>query len=186
MNFRFILQYILHPRATGALLPSSKYLAYKMINNIDFDSCNCIIEFGPGTGVFTEELIICKKVETKLLLIESNTEFYNLLKSKYGHIKNMYIINDSAEKIGYYIDRYNIESVDYIVSGLPFTSLPKDMAEKILNNTKEILKDTGIFITFQYTMLKKSFISNFFKNIKVRKEFINFPPAYVLSCTNKE
>lgn len=54
----FIKQYIVRPRITGAILPSSKSLALRMIEDIDFENAECIIEYGPGTGVFTQKLII--------------------------------------------------------------------------------------------------------------------------------
>lgn len=185
MNTRFLMQYIIHPRTTGAILPSSKKLSYKMIKNINFNKCNCIIEFGPGTGVFTEEILKRCNEKTKVILIEYNKEFFNILKNKYNHIENVYIINDSAENIDYYIDKYNITKVDYIVSGLPFASLPKEVTEIILEKTKIILSNGGAFITFQYTKLKMPLIKNYFKNIKVNREFFNIPPAYVFSCTNE-
>ncbi|EES49342.1 methyltransferase [Clostridium botulinum] len=185
MNARFLMQYFTHPRTTGAIMPSSKKLSYKMIENINFNKCNCIVEFGPGTGVFTEEILKRRNSNTIIMLIEYNEEFYKILKSKYGNIENVYIINDSAENIDYYINKYDITNVDYIVSGLPFASLPQEMSDKILEKSKIVLGDDGNFITFQYTKLKMSLINNYFKNIKAKKEFLNIPPAYVLSCTNK-
>lgn len=47
----FIKQYITKPRNVGAILPSSKYLANKMIENIDFETANYIVEYGPGTDI---------------------------------------------------------------------------------------------------------------------------------------
>lgn len=47
----FILQYIINPKTVGAILPSSKFLALKMIKNINFHKAKFIIEYGPGTGV---------------------------------------------------------------------------------------------------------------------------------------
>lgn len=185
MNTRFLMQYILHPRTTGAIMPSSKKLSYKMIKNIDFNNCNCIVEFGPGTGIFTEEILRKRNSNTIIMLIECNEKFYKMLKNKYRYEENIYIIKDSAENIDYYINRYDINKVDYIVSGLPFTNLPKYMSETILEKTKMILGNDGVFITFQYTKLKMSLINNYFKNIKINKEFFNFPPAYVFRCTNK-
>lgn len=182
---KFLMQYITHPRTTGALMPSSKKLSNKMVENINFNNCNCIVELGPGTGVFTEEILKRKRGDTKVILIEYNENFYNILKEKYGYIKNVYIINDSAENIDHYVNKYDINKIDYIVSGLPFASLPKEMSETILNKSKSILGNEGIFITFQYTKFKIALINNYFKNIKSKKEFLNIPPAYVFNCTNK-
>ena len=184
MNIKFLIQYIMHPRITGAILPSSKRLSRKMIKEINFDNCNCIIELGPGTGVFTEELLKRRDINTKVILIEYNREFYKLLKSKYDNIENVYIINDSAENIDRYTKKYSIDNVEYIVSGLPFASLPNDMSEVILNKSKSILGYRGSFITFQYTKFKKDLIKKYFKDIKINREVLNIPPAYVFMCTN--
>lgn len=184
MNTRFLMQYVLHPRTIGAVFPSSKKLSYKMIENINFNNCNCIVEFGPGTGVFTEEILKKRNRNTTIILIEYNEEFCQILKSKYEDMENVHIINDSAENIDFYITKYNISNVDYVVSGLPFASLPKEMTEIILEKTKKILGNGGIFITFQYTKFKMSLINSYFKNIKVNKELLNIPPAYVFNCTN--
>lgn len=187
MNIKFLMQYITHPRSTGAILPSSKKLSKKMIEEVNFSKCKCkcIVELGPGTGVFTEELLKRKKEDTKIILIENNETFYNILKDKYGNIKNVHIINDSAEKIDYYIRKHNVINVDYILSGLPFASLPREVSETILDKSKNVLGNKGEFITFQYTKLKLSLINEYFKNIKIKRELLNIPPAYVLNCTNK-
>ena len=57
----FLKEYIKHPRTVGAVAPSSRRLANGMMMPIDFENASCILEFGPGTGVFTEELIRRRK-----------------------------------------------------------------------------------------------------------------------------
>lgn len=83
--FKFIKEFIKNPKFIGAVAPSSEYLAEKMIEDINFKECNFIIEYGPGTGVFTEKLIARKKENTLLLVIENNKEFCEDLFSMYGH-----------------------------------------------------------------------------------------------------
>ncbi|MCY6959946.1 class I SAM-dependent methyltransferase [Clostridium brassicae] len=178
----FIKEYILNWKVIGAISPSSKKLAYKMVENIDFQTAKNIVEYGPGTGVFTEELVNRKRKGTKLFVIEYNLKFYNILKEKYGHIEDVYIINDSAEKIDIHLNKYEVYKIDYIVSGLPFASLEKATSINILKKSNELLKENGKFITFQYTLLKKDFINKFFFNIETSRVMKNLPPAYVLSC----
>ncbi|WP_315118265.1 rRNA adenine N-6-methyltransferase family protein [uncultured Clostridium sp.] len=179
----FVKQYITKTRTVGAILPSSKYLANKMIENIDFNCASYIVEYGPGTGVFTEKMIKKRKRDTIILLFESNKEFCNLLKEKYKNEPNLYIINDSAEYIEKYIIRYDIPWIDYIVSGLPFASLPHNVSSNILKQTQNHLKEDGKFITFQYTLLKKDFIGQYFKEVGIKREVRNIPPAYVFCCS---
>lgn len=88
---RFMQEYVKQPRMVGAILPSSKKLAKQMVSSICFKKAKCIIEFGPGTGIFTEELIQRKYPETILLLIEQNEAFYKKLSENIG-IKRMFIL----------------------------------------------------------------------------------------------
>jgi len=182
--YSFIKQYVSKPRTVGAILPSSKYLADKMIQNIDFTNARCIVEYGPGTGVFTEKILEKKAQDTLVLLFETNKEFYLMLKEKYASKANIHIVNDSAENIEKHLLKHNISCIDYVVSGLPFASLPADVSSNILAETKKHLKkEEGRFITFQYTLFKKDFIGRYFNRIEIVREIRNVPPAYVFCCT---
>ncbi|MGL4847630.1 MAG: class I SAM-dependent methyltransferase [Clostridium sp.] len=182
----FILEYIKNPRSVGAIAPSSKYLAEKMISDINFKEAKCIIEYGPGTGIFTEKLLSRVKEDTIVILIEINKEFYNILKEKYGYKNNVIVLNESAENIDKILERYSIEKVDYILSGLPFTSLPSDVSKNILSKTASILKGGTGFITFQYSLLKVDFFKKYFSTLKYKRVLRNIPPAYVLEFKGEE
>ncbi|WP_210608284.1 class I SAM-dependent methyltransferase [Priestia flexa] len=182
MGELFISQYAKKPRTVGAILPSSRYLATKMVGEINFETANVIVEYGPGTGVFTKELLKRRKQGTVLLLIEINEDFYQYLLEEYSEEKNVHIIHGSAEHIKQYLEGYGIKCVDYIVSGLPFSSLPKNLSISILKEAASILRKEGMFITFQYTKMKKMFIEQFFSSMKIQREFLNLPPAYIFHC----
>lgn len=178
----FILEYIKHPRKVGAVAPSSRFLANKMLDKIDFNNASCIVEYGPGTGAFTQRLLDRVGDETLVILLEINTTFYNKLKDTYGHKQNVIILNEGAENIAKILKGYNIQKVDYILSGLPFASLPKDVSDGILTKTYEVLEHGGQFITFQYSLVKRKLFDRFFDKISTEKTYLNIPPAYVLRC----
>ncbi|WML37468.1 rRNA adenine N-6-methyltransferase family protein [Clostridium sp. OS1-26] len=181
---KFLIEYVKSPRTVGAVAPSSEKLADRMVNDIDFKNAKCIVEYGPGTGVFTDKLVKNKGKNTILILLEYNQEFCKELKKKYNKYDNILIINDSAQNIDKYLREYDIEKVDYVVSGLPFASLPKDVSSEILKKTRTVLRNGGLFITFQYTLLKKEYIASYFKDIDYERVLLNVPPAYVLKCQN--
>ena len=184
---RFLFQFLKNPKTVGAVLPSSHFLAEKMVEGIDFNKAQYIVEYGPGTGVFTDKLLKKRKRGTVILLVENNKEFCSMLTEKYKGHDNVYIVHGSAENIEQYIERFNIPSVDYVISGLPFSSLPESVSSTILLNTAKILKEEGQFTTFQYTKLKQAFIARFFSKIEIKRVYRNFPPAYIFSCrTNRE
>ncbi|WP_318614537.1 class I SAM-dependent methyltransferase [Sporosarcina sp. YIM B06819] len=182
---KFLKEYIKHPRNTGAIAASTSQLAKGMVNGIDFGKANCIVEIGPGTGAFTKEIVKRKQPGTLLLLIEINEVFSAVLQERYKHDPSIQVINGSAEHIESYLKSSNIGEIDYCVSGLPFASLPAKVSANILKNVMELLKPGGQFITFQYSLVKLTFIKEYFSQIDVEKVWFNLPPAYVLSCGNK-
>ncbi|MEG2003006.1 MAG: rRNA adenine N-6-methyltransferase family protein, partial [Clostridia bacterium] len=157
-----------------------------MVETIDFEECKCIVEYGPGTGIFTNTIINCKKADTKLIIVEKNEFFYSELLKKYASNKSVYVVNGGADEIAEYLSFYKVEKVDCIISGLPFTSMPKDISDKIFIKTKEILKSKGIFISFQYTMLMKKTFEKHFSLNKILFEIRNLPPAFVFVMENNK
>ena len=56
----FIAHFLKERKMVGAMAPSSKFLAKKMLARIAFDQAKVIVELGPGTGVFTQRIIGCQ------------------------------------------------------------------------------------------------------------------------------
>ena len=177
-------EFLKHPRKIGAIAPSGKQLSASMMAPIDFTSANVIVEYGPGTGSFTKELVTRRKADTVLILIEQNRAFCEQLRAAYGDLPNLFIMHGSAENVGRYLEACGVHSAGYIVSGLPFTSLPAAVSDNILNATKLVLGQEGKFITFQYSLVKKKFLEGYFQMINCRKVINNLPPAFVLVMKN--
>lgn len=177
-------EFLKHPRRIGAIAPSGKHLSAKMMMPIEFSSANVIVEYGPGTGSFTKELVTRRRPDTVLILIEQNKAFCEQLRASFGNLPNLFIIHGSAGNTTQYLEDCGVPSADYIVSGLPFTSLPADISDHILNATKPALGKEGKFITFQYSLVKKKFLEQYFQMTDCLKVIKNLPPAYVLVMKN--
>lgn len=186
MHVSFLFEYLKYPKTVGAVAPSSKKLAKKMTEPIDFSNCNCIIEYGAGTGVFTRELIEKKNKRTKLMVIEKNKYFYDRLQKEFGKQEEVYIIHGDAQRVEEYLRKHKISSAEYIVSGLPFASLPQNISKEILAAANRILGENGKFITFQYTLFKKKFFQKWFHIENMKLVFRNFPSAFVFTMKPKE
>ena len=78
----------------GSVIPSSRFLSKKMLQPIDFKRAKVIIELGPGTGVFTKELVLQKHPNCQFVVIELNDAFFEDLKNELQiPIKEMIIYN---------------------------------------------------------------------------------------------
>lgn len=177
---QFVKEYVKQPRTVGAVMPSSKALARQMVEAIAFDRVENIAEFGPGTGVFTEEILRRKRDGTVLMLIEENREFCDLLHDRYGERDDVVVIHGSAEDVREHMQACGIRQLDAVVSGLPFASLPNEVSHAILRVTNQVLAAGGMFVTFQYSMMKKALFRQYFPCIEWQRVWWNVPPAYVL------
>ncbi|MGY8989138.1 MAG: class I SAM-dependent methyltransferase [Flavobacteriales bacterium] len=184
-KIEFIYQFLNKPKTVGAITPSSKYLSKKMLSFVDFNKEGIILlEYGPGTGPFTSEIVKYLKPIDQLIVIELNSKFANDLKEKFKNHKNVKIYEDCVANTKKILDKEGVKDVDYIISGIPFSSLPKDVTQDILINTKSIMSNTTLFLTFQYSKFKKSIFEKYFKIIDIKFVLQNIPSAYVF-CMNK-
>ena len=178
----FFSAFLKQGNTVGAVAPSSKFLVKKMIDPIDFKTVKCIVEYGPGTGTITLELLKRMPKDSILLAFEINKEFCDkLAEINDPRIK---VISDSAENLVEYLKQNNIEKVDYIVSSLPFAMIPNPIVRNILAVAKKVLGTTGTYIQYQYSLNALRKLKNTFKNVDLNFTPMNIPPAFVFVCKN--
>ena len=181
----FFMEYIKHPMVIGAVAPSSRFLAKKMVKKVDFQKARCIVEYGPGTGIFTKEVVKRKHRDCIFLIIEQNEEFSKRLQDTYKNEEHVFVVHGDAAQVEEYLKQLGQTQVDYVLSGLPFTSLPQEVSKRIFEATQRILGDSGKFITFQYTLVKKRLFQKWFQIETTLFEMCNLPPAFVLVMENE-
>jgi phospholipid N-methyltransferase len=180
----FIKQFWKDKKMVGSVRPSSRFLAEKMLKNIDFKNDKIIIELGPGTGVFTDKIIERMASDAILLVFELNKTFIRNLKKKIKD-ERVIFINDSAEKIKEYLEINNLNKADIILSSLPLSNFPLQLKETIIENSHDSLHDSGKFIQFQYSLNSKKMFKSIFNRVSITFTLLNFPPAFVYTCEKK-
>jgi phosphatidylethanolamine/phosphatidyl-N-methylethanolamine N-methyltransferase len=181
-GLRFFKEFLKERKTVGALSPSSIFLARKMLAPIDFDKARVIVELGPGTGIFTKEVLKQLHPDAKLLVFETQRNFCELLEREIKDPR-MVLINDSAEKIEHYLKANGLEQSDYTISSIPFTVVPTQIKNTILSQTVKCLKPGGMFIQFQYSLNAHKLLKSYFKTVKLDFTPMNIPPAFVYRCS---
>ena len=182
MSFTFFTQYLGNTRTVGAVAPSSRFLARKMLADVDFTKAKVIVEYGPGTGVFTKHITRQMSADCRLIVIETNPVFYKKLYNAYKSDERVTIVQESAEHAAAVLAEHHLKNPDYIISGLPFAALPPEVSRSILTATAALLGKKGVFITFQYTRFKLPLFRQYFSALTTRFELRNLPPAWVVTC----
>ncbi len=175
-KFTFAFNFLRNPLQNASLIPSSSRASRAMLDGIDFSPITAVVELGPGTGVFTKEILKRCRPNTKILLIEVEESYLKMLREQFGD--KVIIERASAHLLDAMLTKHRIEKVSLIISGLPF-SLPESIKGELFESIREHTGKGTIYRFFTYNppMMKRAY-----KNLPVRKVsfvFRNIPPLWV-------
>ncbi len=187
----FIGEYLRSPGQIGAVAPSSSALARRMLQDVDIAGAGLVLEYGPGTGAFTSELLSRVSPQTTVIAIELSPRFADVLRAKHPTLPVRQRSVADVESVLREEGLPDRESVDVIVSGLPWASFPEQLQVQCLSAALRVLRPGGVFVTFGYQLSSvlpaaKRFarsLPSYFADVS-RSEIVwrNFPPAFVLRC----
>jgi len=185
---RFLKQFISQPAATGAIAPSSAFLARAMVQDLGLETAENVLEYGPGTGVFTSFILSRLQPGARFAAIELNPQFAELFKAQYPNVR---LFQDTVVNVRSICDRAEMQAVDCIVSGLPWATFPASVQVACLDEMMRVLKPGGRFVTFAYVHglalpPAKRFaglLPVYFKSVsRSPVVWLNVPPAFVYRC----
>ncbi|MGM0599706.1 MAG: class I SAM-dependent methyltransferase [Candidatus Rifleibacteriota bacterium] len=187
--WHFVSQFCREPRTIGAIAPSSRKLASRMLQPIDFKKAKVIVEYGPGSGVFTQQVLQqINRNQTIFFGLELNERMNRIACLK---TPDAVIYQDSAAAIRKYLNQYGVKHADAIISGLPWASFPETLQDEILSETVSGLPNDGVFTTFAYLhglvlpsgkRFKKKLLEHFNQVETSPVVWGNLPPALVYWC----
>lgn len=181
----FIKQLLANPANTGAVAPSSSRLARRIVEFAQPRSDAVIVEFGPGTGVFTQEILHSLLPGQRFFAIEVNPDFVASLSREYP---GLHVHLGCASDLPDFCKKENVKSVDCVISGLPWANFPDALQRKILGNMLEVMPKGAAFVTFAYLQgLVMPSGKNFKRNLKEHFSEVecsgviwrNLPPAII-------
>lgn len=185
---RFIRESLRKPGRVGAIAPSTQRLATHMVSGIDWDSVRTIVEYGPGTGVFTSEIMRCKRPDAHFFAVELHAEFASALKQQYPDVP---ILEDSVANIEAICQQQGVAEVDAIVCGLPWAAFSERDQTEYLDAMMKVLKPGGHLTTFAYLSGMvlpaahrfRAKLKDYFSEVHAsRTVWLNFPPAFIYRC----
>jgi phospholipid N-methyltransferase len=184
----FLQQFLRSPHTVGAIAPSSAALARAMLAPIDFATARTIIEFGPGTGAFTREIAARLTPGCRYLGIELNPAFTNTLAAIFPDLA---FVRGSVADLTSILAAQGIETIDAIVCGLPWASLPISLQEQVFEAMDRALVPGGLFVTFGYLQslvlpgawaLRRRLGHSFAEVRRSPVVWGNVPPAFAYIC----
>jgi len=172
------LKTFIKDRDVASVTPTSQHCVKKVCTNIDFNKDFILVEYGPGDGVFSKYLLENMSPNSKLILIELNEDFFIHLNDTFSDPR-IEIYNVPAGEVESVLHPDDIGNIDYVLSGIPFSFLKKERKKIVLNATKNILKDGGLFLAYQTSGHLKKPVMEVFGNYETDFVPLNIPPYFV-------
>jgi phosphatidylethanolamine/phosphatidyl-N-methylethanolamine N-methyltransferase len=184
-NFHVLGEFVRRPTSVGAVAPSSRGLAELITDVAEVDRASMIVEFGPGTGAFTEAILRKKPVTAAFFAIEANESFADATRARFPGLD---VVHGSATAVHAHLEARGRASCDCIVSGLPFASFTPALQDALLAAASDVLVPGGRFVTFAYLTgswlprarrFRRRLMEEFSDVGATHTIWRNLPPAYV-------
>ena len=182
MHALLLKRFFQKPLQIAYVVPSSRTLTRRVTDKMDLSRPRVIVEYGPGEGCHSREILSRMHPGSHLILIELDDELVACLKKQFDSRSDVTIIHGSAVDVIQILAQQGFTHCDYIISGIPFSILPPPLKRELLDRTKEALcpEPHSAFLVYQVTReLRDGGHCNHFVRCETEFCFMNFPPMWI-------
>ena len=176
----FLLGFVRDPSGVGSVVPSSHRLERRLVNNARIPEARTVVELGPGTGGTTRAFLKAMRPQARLLSIELDPVFHARL-ARTARDARHFAENASAECIAELLAARRLPAPDAIVSGIPFSTMPQAVGERIAAAVSAVLAPGGRFVAYQVRPRVAEFTSPHLGTPNFEWEAWNIPPMRVFT-----
>jgi len=172
----FFRGFLKHPVMVGSVIPSSDKLIDRMLGPVDWANCKLFVEYGPGVGTFCGHILDRMAPDAQLVAIDTNADFVGYLRDGIRDPR-FSAVNGSAADVEAIVADHGHAAADYVLSGLPFSTLPPGVGTAIGAATHRVIRPGGAFLVYQFSPKVRDFLTPHFSRIDHGMEWWNVPPA---------
>ena len=172
----FLEGFLQHPVMVGSIIPSSRFTIAKMLAPVKWDECRLFVEYGPGVGTFCRPVLDRLRRDGTLLVIDTNPLYIDYLRRTITDSRFVAVLGSAAD-VEAIVRAHGHEHADYVLSGLPFSTLPDGVGPAIAQATARILRPGGAFLVYQFTARARDFMAPLFRRIDKGFEWRNIMPC---------
>lgn len=172
----FFEGFIEHPVMVGSIIPSSRYTIEKMLAPVKWDECRLFVEYGPGVGTFCRPVLDRLRRDGALIVIDTNPLYIDYLKATITESRFTAVLGSAAD-VEEIVRAHGHDHADYVLSGLPFSTLPDGVGPAIAAATHRVLRPGGAFLVYQFSARARDFMARHFTRIDEGFELLNILPC---------
>ena len=172
----FFEGFVRHPVMVGSIIPSSDRTIAKMLGPVNWDECRLFVEYGPGVGTFCRPVLDRLRRDGALIVIDTNPLYIDYLRATIVDSRFTAVLGSAAD-VENIVRAHGHDHADYVLSGLPFSTLPDGVGPAIAAATWRVLRPGGAFLVYQFTAKARTLMERHFARIDRGFEFWNVLPA---------
>lgn len=176
----FLRGFVRDPKGVAAIVPSSRWLEQRVVRNAVGPATRCVVELGPGTGGITRALLTALGPASRLMAIELEPDFQAHLRASITD-RRFSIELGSAERLEEFLANRRLPAPDAIVSGIPFSTMPFDVGDRIAAAIGRALAPGGRFVAYQWTPVVAERTIPYLGEPRREWEPLNLPPMRVFT-----
>jgi phospholipid N-methyltransferase len=181
----FFRQFVKHPGMIGSVIPSSATLVDRILDQVDWRNTRLFVEYGPGVGTFTRSILERLPADAMLIAIDLNLDFVAYLEAEFDDPR-LRVVHGSAADVRRFIKEAGHYQADYVLSGIPFSTLPDGVGEAICAETRAALRPGGAFLIYQYSRYVLRFLNPLFADVSDSLEWRNIPPCRMIRAVHQQ
>lgn len=174
----FIEGFLRHPVMVGSIIPSSRFTVNKMLGPVNWDECRLFVEYGPGVGTFCRPVLERLRRDGQLIVIDTNPLYIDYLRRTISDSRFTAVLGSAAD-VEAIVRAHGHDHADYVLSGLPFSTLPEGVGPAIADATHRVLRPGGAFLVYQFTARARDFMARHFTRIDNGFEWLNVMPCFL-------
>ncbi len=177
----FAKNFFRHPKMLGSLIPSSPFLISRLLGQMDWDQARIIVEYGPGVGNFTGEILRLMRPDALLIALETNPDFVEFLRKSFPDSR-LHVVHGSAADIETVLLLRGLTRADYVISGIPLSTIADQAREEILLSTHRVLQPEGALLVYQFSPKALPDLKRIYSRVTRSFEPLNVLPALIFYC----
>lgn len=177
----FLRTYLRNPKMLGAIVPSSRFVVDEVLRKVQWSEARVVIEYGPGAGTFTAEILHRMRPDGILVVIELNSAFVRFLRKNFVDPR-LRVVEGSAGDVDRALAQLGHSSADYVISGIPFSTMPACERDDIINKTQKVLRPGGAFLVYQVSGAVGPHLQRAFSTVVRGFEPVNLIPLRLFYC----
>lgn len=197
----FLSQFGRQFETTGSIIASSSFLAKSITRFLAerSDQPVRVLECGPGTGAFTDQIVRNLRPGDTFDLVELNEQFVDVLNQRFSSEAAWKAVRELSTIHEIPLQDFETEgNYDFVISGLPLINFPPRLVAEIMEVYFRLLRPGGMLSYFEYMYIRpirrtvtvgaggrrvreiNDIVESYIGRYRVARDsvFLNTPPAW--------